>query len=211
MRTARFACLMRKRPLRVQLLMTRPAHADKLSLLSVPYTQCQVWPILQVLHVVDDDRPSMPPFRLAKLAFVMVKLEDLRPHPLPCGLVVPDVLPALGNQIIKVCKLASHLIALPAISIQRLDLYIGLAASQPCHHLPFSRGRGNKHYPTIDFWYRPALMRTVAAYTGSSPVSCGFLRLSAGLSVAGHSDHAFLPGTMTTGSAASRSCPICGI
>lgn len=29
--------------------------------------------------------------------------------------------------------------------------------------------------------------------------------------VAGHSDHAFLPGTMTTGFSASRSRPICGV
>lgn len=45
------------------------------------------------------------------------------------------------------------------------------------------------------------------AYTGSSPVSRGFLRLSAGLSVACHSGHAFLPGTMTTGSAAWEARP----
>ena len=75
--------------------MTCPTYADELPLLTIPYTERQVRPVLQVLNVVDNDSLSMPTLRLAGLAFVAVKLEHLRSHVLPIRFIVPDIFPAL--------------------------------------------------------------------------------------------------------------------
>lgn len=60
--------------------MTGSAHADQLALTTIPDTKGQVWPILQMFHVVDDLCLCIPTFGLAPLTLVVVQVQNLIPH-----------------------------------------------------------------------------------------------------------------------------------
>lgn len=85
----------------MQFFVTSFAHTDKLPFFAVPDRQGKVRPVFEVLDVVDQYRPSVPPLGLASLALIAVQLEYFRPGAQPAGPAVESVLLAGSDQSYK--------------------------------------------------------------------------------------------------------------
>ena len=59
------------------------AHQLPLSCLRIPDAQGQVWPVAQVLDVVDNPRGPLSPPLFAALTLALVKAQDVRPQGKP--------------------------------------------------------------------------------------------------------------------------------
>ena len=85
------------------LFVTRLANGDKLPRARVRIVdgEREVWPVAQVLDVVDNRPASVAAARLAELALAPVKLEDFLSHAVlavPLAPVVKEVLVPGGDQ-----------------------------------------------------------------------------------------------------------------
>lgn len=67
----------------MQFFVASFAHGDELPGISIIDRKCQVWPIFQVIHMVDDGRPPVPVTLLTSLALVVVHFEHLGPELAP--------------------------------------------------------------------------------------------------------------------------------
>ena len=61
------------------------ADAYQIPLAAMPYFECEIRPVLQVVHMMDDLGRCVDPVRLADLALMVVHLEDDSSCPLPLG------------------------------------------------------------------------------------------------------------------------------
>ena len=59
------------------------AHQLPLSCLWIPDAQGQVWPVAQVLDVMDNPRSPVPPLLFTALTLALVQAQDLRPQAEP--------------------------------------------------------------------------------------------------------------------------------
>lgn len=74
-------------------LVASLAQADKLSLVCVwiVQTKRKVWPVFDVLDMVDDNRTAVPAPCLAPLAIIVIKLQYLCPELLPFRPVIEAI------------------------------------------------------------------------------------------------------------------------
>lgn len=83
----------------MQILVALLANGYELPLFAIPDAECQVWPIPQVLDMMDDHRRPMPTAQmLAPLAFLAVHTQHFIPLCLPFRPGVKGMLLALLYQ-----------------------------------------------------------------------------------------------------------------
>lgn len=81
------------------------AQADELPYMPIPYRQCQVRSVAQVLDMMHHHSPAVPAPRFAHLALIVVEREHAVSQALPCSPMVKGVGIARRNELGKIGKL----------------------------------------------------------------------------------------------------------